>query len=88
MGDLTLRLTPQTLAIERDCAIPSLTECGFAGRWTAPRPAASIRWLIDGCIAELHADDGSVWMSALTLRSADQPIELAGGLGARFRPLA
>jgi hypothetical protein len=59
---------------------PGLSDAGFAGRWFADRPQAPLHWLLDGCVAELFASDGRGWMSALTLRTLDDGIQVTDGL--------
>jgi sucrose-6-phosphate hydrolase SacC (GH32 family) len=87
VGDLTLTLADDTVTLERDCAVRELRDAGFHGRWTAPRSAARLEWFIDGCIAELFSADGAVWMSALTLRTASDALELGHGVTATLRSL-
>jgi hypothetical protein len=80
LGDLTLHLNGSGVLLERSCAQGPLAGAGFPGRWSAPRSEAPLKWLLDGCVAEMFAEDGSAWMSALTLREASDQLEVGSGL--------
>jgi sucrose-6-phosphate hydrolase SacC (GH32 family) len=80
LGDLTLHLKESDVLLERTCARGPLAGAGFPGRWFAPRSGAPLKWLLDGCVAEMFAEDGSAWMSALTLREPDDRLEVSRGL--------
>lgn len=80
LGDLTLTLSPDSLTLDRACRVPALRETGFAGSWQSPRPRAALNWLIDGCVAALFSSDGTIWLTALTLRTATDPLQTDGGI--------
>jgi levanbiose-producing levanase len=86
LGDLTVTLTDDALRLERTTNCEGLTDTGFAGRWGA-NPVGSATWVVDGCVTELVAGDGSAWMSALSLRSAPHPLEWTGSLAATLHPV-
>jgi sucrose-6-phosphate hydrolase SacC (GH32 family) len=88
LGDLTLTIAADALTLERETATPALADSGFAGRWTVEHKGQPLVWLIDGCVAELYSRDGAVWLTALTLRSANQPLHLGEGLRATLRSVS
>jgi hypothetical protein len=80
LGDLTLRLNEKGVELVRDCGQTALLDAHFAGRWYAPCSTAPICLLLDGCVAEMFAQNGSMWMSALTLRDESVQLEIGDGL--------
>jgi hypothetical protein len=80
LGDLTLRLNEKGVELVRDCGQTALLDAHFAGRWFAPCSTAPICLLLDGCVAEMFAQNGSMWMSALTLRDESVQLEIGDGL--------
>lgn len=87
LRDLHLELAADELALERSSANALLREAHFHGRWSAPRPEGSVDLLLDGCVAELFSANGAVWMSALTLRTAEDMLRLSDGLSVTLRPI-
>lgn len=88
LGDLTLHLRESDVVLERAYAEGPLANADFAGRWSAPRTEAMLKWFVDGCVTELFADDGSSWMSALTLRMPHDQLEVGHGLNVTVQPIA
>jgi fructan beta-fructosidase len=88
LGDLELRFGDTEIVLERSCRLGTLAEAGFVGSWSAPRPASALEWVIDGCVAELFAADGSLWLTALTLRGEEDPIMIGQDLAVTLRHIA
>jgi sucrose-6-phosphate hydrolase SacC (GH32 family) len=87
LGDLRLHLQPGRFELVRECELAPLTTAGFAGRWAAPCQASTVHLLLDGCVAEVFAEDGSAWMSALSLRDESHQLEVEGDLAVTMRPI-
>jgi fructan beta-fructosidase len=80
LGDVSLRKDADSVVLERTCGLPALAGRQFSGFWRAPCPDGPLAWLIDGCVTELFALDGSLWMSALSLRREIDPVAISDGL--------
>ena len=74
--------------LQRSCALPELNAAQFAGSWSAPAAPSPLRWLLDGCVAELFTEDGSLWLSALSLRGEGARLEVGVGLDVSLSPIA
>jgi hypothetical protein len=88
LGDIGLRLGDTEIVLVRACGLETLAGTGFVGSWSAPRLASALELVIDGCVADLFAAGSSLWLSALTLRGEEDPLEIGQGLEVTLRPIA
>jgi fructan beta-fructosidase len=88
LGDLNVELGKRDVVLTRRSPRGDLARSGFEGVWSAPRGGEAWHWLLDGCVSELFAADGSAWLSALTLRGAEHPLEVGRGVEAVLQPIA